>query len=471
MEEQVRSVPYNNDAEMYVLGSVLLENNVMNQLLGKLFPEDFYNPQNKAIYQAMLTLFNNSEKIESVSVVEQLVRDKVANAEDYKRYLIELIDLIPSTSSVNLYIDIIEEKSVQRKLLQNMQEISQDILASRHDFNTILDKTEDVVLNVIKKRRKSEFVSLAEASKKVYEIIEGYVGNKSDLIGLNTGYPYLNQSTLGFQKGDLMILAARPAVGKSAYAINLALNVAQLNKEKHVAFFSLEMSIEQLMMRIFSYKASIEMKKIRKGDLSSEDLLMLSLAKQELSKLNLHFDENASSNIADIRAKCRQLKNAGHLDFVVIDYLQLITVANSKGNRQEEVSKISRQLKQLALELQVPILALSQLSRGIEGREDKRPSLADLRESGSIEQDADLVMFLYRRSDVEGEETSEDGAKKEEKAYLDVVLEIGKNRQGERGHADYHFYGAFSKFSEQKETRPVVPKKKARQARTKQLND
>lgn len=471
MEEQVRSVPYNNDAEMYVLGSVLLENNVMNQLLGKLFPEDFFNAQNRTIYQAMLTLFNSGQTIETVSVVEQLVRDNVSNVEDYKRYLIELIDLIPSTSSVNLYIEIVEEKSVQRKLLNNISEISQDILASRHDFNTILDKTEDIVLNVIKKRRTSEFVSLAEASKKVYEIIEGYVGNKQDLIGLNTGFPFLNQATLGFQKGDLMILAARPAVGKSAYAINLALNVANLNDSKHVAFFSLEMSIEQLMMRIFSYKASLEMGDLRKGNLKSEDLLMLSLAREELSKLNLHFDENASSNIADIRAKCRQLKNAGKLDFVVIDYLQLITVANSKGNRQEEVSKISRQLKQLALELQVPILALSQLSRGVEGREDKRPSLADLRESGSIEQDADLVMFLYRRSDVEGEEELPEGVQKEKKAYIDVVLEIGKNRQGERGHADYHFYGGHSKFSEQKETRPVVPKKKTRQIRTKQLND
>ena len=250
-----------------------------------------------------------------------------------------------------------------------------------------------------------------------------------------------------------------------------SLNVANLNDSKHVAFFSLEMSIEQLMMRIFSYKASLEMGDLRKGNLKSEDLLMLSLAREELSKLNLHFDENASSNIADIRAKCRQLKNAGKLDFVVIDYLQLITVANSKGNRQEEVSKISRQLKQLALELQVPILALSQLSRGVEGREDKRPSLADLRESGSIEQDADLVMFLYRRSDVEGEEELPEGVQKEKKAYIDVVLEIGKNRQGERGHADYHFYGGHSKFSEQKETRPVVPKKKTRQIRTKQLND
>ena len=468
------SVPYNNDAEMYVLGSVLLENNVMNQLLGKLNPEDFYNPQNAAIYKAMLTLFNNNEKIESVSVVEQLIRDKVANVEDYKHYLIELIDLIPSISSVNLYIDIVEEKSIQRHILSNMQELSSDILTSKYDFNSVLDKAEDLILKVIKKRRTSEFISIAEAAKKVYEQIEGYVGTKSDLTGLSTGYPFLNKATLGLQKGDLMILAARPAVGKSSFAINLAMNVASANKDKHVALFSLEMSIEQLMMRIFSYQSNIELSKIRSGNLASDELLLLALAKEDLSKLNLHFDENASTNVSDIRSKCRQLKQAGKLDFVVIDYLQLVTLANSKGNRQEEVSKISRQLKTLALELEVPILALSQLSRSIETREDKRPVLADLRESGSIEQDADLVMFLFKRSDVEENEEAEaenPTQPKDEKGYIEVVLSIAKNRQGPTDYIDYHFYGAHSRFSEQKVKKALTPKKKRKAARVNKLND
>lgn len=471
---RTKSVPYNNDAEMYVLGSVLLDNNVINQIVGKLRPEDFYNKQNATILKAMFELNNNGIKIETVTIIEQLARDNVANLEDYKKYLIEIIDLIPSTSSVGLYIDVVEEKAIERKVLANMQELSDDILTSKYDFNTILDKAEDVILKVIKKRRTSDFMTIADAAKVVYEQIEGFVGNKSDLTGLNTGYPHLNKATLGFQKGDLMILAARPSVGKSSYAINLALNVAKSNPDKHVALFSLEMSIEQLMMRIFSYQAHIELANIRSGNLQSDELLLLSVAKQDLAKYNLHFDENSSTNIADIRSKCRQLKQAGQLDFIIIDYLQLITSTDSRGNRQEEVSKISRQLKTLARELEVPILALSQLSRSIETRDDKTPALADLRESGSIEQDADLVLFLYRRSDVEGsdeEEEAEGLIKKEDKAYIEVVLSIAKNRQGPLTHIDYHFYGGYSRFSEQKDKKPIIRKKKRGSSRMKKLND
>ena len=297
MEAHNRSVPYNNDAEMYVIGSVLLENKIMNSLVGKINPEDFYNPQNSAIYKAMLTLYNQSEKIESMSVLEQLKRDKISNIEEYKSYLIDIIDLVPSTSSVGLYIDVVEEKAVERRILANMQELSSDILTSKYDFNTVLDRAEDTILKVIKKRRTSNFMTMAEAAKKVYEQIEGYVGNKSDLTGLNTGYPFLNKATLGLQNGDLMILAARPAVGKSAFAINLALNVAATNKA-HVAIFSLEMSIEQLMMRIYSYKANIELSKIRSGNLESDELLLLGVAREDLSKINLHFDESSSTNIS-----------------------------------------------------------------------------------------------------------------------------------------------------------------------------
>lgn len=472
MQEHNRSVPYNNDAEMYVLGSILIENAVMNNLVGKLKPEDFYNPKHVTIFKAMTTLFHQNTKIETVSVIEQLTHDKVSNLEEYKSYLIELIDVIPSTASVGLYIDVVEEKAIERKILASMQELSNDILTSKYDFNTVLDRAEDTILDVIKKRRTSSFVTIAEAAKRVYTQIEGYVGNTSELTGLNTGYPYLNKATLGLQKGDLMILAARPSVGKSAFAINLALNVARENKDAHVALFSLEMSIEQLMMRIYSYQANIELGRIRSGQLSSDDLLLLGIAREDLSKYHLHFDENSSTNISDIRAKCRQLKQAGELDFLIIDYLQLVTFDNSRGNRQEEVSKISRQLKTLARDLEIPILALSQLSRGIETREDKRPVLADLRESGSIEQDADMVLFLFRRKDVEESEDEEAAKKMEQEAgYKEIVLSIAKNRQGPLDNIDYHFYGDFSKYSEQRERKPLVMKKKSRSLKTKSLNE
>ena len=243
---------------------------------------------------------------------------------------------------------------------------------------------------------------------------------------------------------------------------------------EHINTFEKKYSPEQLLMRIYAYQAGVDLSKIRSGKLNSDELLLLSLAKEDLSKQNLYFDVSPSSNIADIRTKCRQLKQAGKLDFIVIDYLQLITTENSRGNRQEEVSKISRQLKTLAQELQVPILALSQLSRNLEGRENKTPQLADLRESGSIEQDADIVFFIYRRSDVEeqdvadqlNEKLKEEQLQKEQKSkkvMLEVIVSIAKNRQGPLQDFDYHFYGHLCRFTEQREFRKPVGKRRRAQ--------
>lgn len=463
-----RSVPYNIEAETYVLGSAFLDNRLVSGYVGKLTEDDFFDNRNKLIYRAMVNLFNQGHNIELITVTEELKRLGTTVDDSFRVYLLDLIDAVPSTAITNLYVQIVEEKSIERKLLKDMQNISDDILTSRLDFNQILDKTEDKLINLIKKRRTSQIMEIDKASNIVYEQIQKYSENKSDLTGLDTGYPKLNKVTLGFQKGELIILAARPSVGKSTYAINLAAQISKINKA-HVALFSLEMSIEQLMMRMFSYQAEVELSKVRSGNLSSEDMLLIGLAKQELSKLHIYFDEDSSSNIADIRAKCRQLKNEGKLDFVIIDYLQLITAANAKGNRQEEVSIISRSLKVLARELEVPIIALSQLSRSIEGRENKVPVLADLRESGSIEQDADLVMFLFRRSDVEEDETTlEDELNEKAKVQpvkkdddkQEIILSVAKNRQGPLDYIDYHFYGQFCRFNEQKVTKPIILKKK-----------
>lgn len=465
--EQNRSVPYSTEAENYVLGSAFLDNKLISGYIGKLVEDDFYDERNKLIYRAMVNLYNQNKKIEVITISEELKKIGVNVDEGFRVYLLDLIETVPSTVTTNLYVEIVEEKSLERKLLKDMQNISDDILTSRLNFNELLDKTEDKLVNIIKKRRTSQIMNIDRASEIVYEQIQKYSENKSDLTGLDTGYEKLNQLTLGFQKGDLMILAARPSVGKSTYAINLAAQVSK--KGAHVALFSLEMSIEQLMMRMFSYQAEVELKNVRSGNLTSEEMLLLGLAKQEFSKMHIYFDEDSSSNIADIRAKCRQLKNEGKLDFVIIDYLQLITASSSRGNRQEEVSIISRSLKTLARDLDVPILALSQLSRSIEGRENKVPMLADLRESGSIEQDADLVMFLFRRSDVEDDPTFSDDDtnslenKNKKKNEMDeIVLSIAKNRQGPLDYIDYHFYGKYCRFKEQKITKDIITKKKKR---------
>ena len=469
-----QSIPHNDEAEIYVLGSVIIDNRIMGLLDGKIRPNDFFVELNQQIYEAMISLHKRKQKIEIITIREEFTRLELPSTPELQDYLLEIVDAVPATSNIQIYIDIVEEKSIERSLLEKMGEISDDIRTNSLEFNDLLDKTEDTITEVIKRRRTNEFITLSEVAGSVYEDISRISETGAGNFGLITGYPNLDRVTLGFQKGDLMILAARPAVGKSSYAINLALNACLNNPGAHIAYFSLEMSKEQIMMRIFSNQADIDLSKIRSGNLDSEELLLLGLAKQRLDTLNIYFDESSSTNIADIRAKCRQLHQANKLDFIIIDYLQLITVESSKGNRQEEVSKISRSLKTIARELNVPILALSQLSRSIETRENKEPVLADLRESGSIEQDADLVMFLFARSDVEPVDTeSEDfiqselndrvnelSGKKSENGPKEVVLSIAKNRQGSLAYFDYHFYGNVSRFIEQTETKPLIRKKK-----------
>ena len=471
-----RSVPFNTDAEMYVLGSIILDPNIFDSVNGKLYEEDFYDQRNQYVYRAINNLKNNNLNIGILEIIEELKRLNYADIDNMQTYLTEIVDVVPSTSSVATYIDMVEEKAIERKMLDTLQGLSDDILDHKFEFDDLIDTTEQKLTEIVRRRRTSEFVSLQQAADDTLNKINDIMSRHATLTGLDTGYPNLNKATLGFQNSDLIILAARPAVGKSSYAINLALNVAtsKLNNHAHVAFFSLEMSIEQLMMRIYAYKANIALSLIRSGKLSTENLLLLNLAKQELEKINIHFDANPSSKIADIRAKCRQLKQQNKLDFVIIDYLQLITSGLNKGNRQEEVGYISRQLKMLAKELDVPILALSQLSRSIEGREDKSPQLADLRESGSIEQDADIVMFIYKRSDVEDMDDADalneevkklnNTASNTEDRMIEEIISIAKNRQGPSPDFDYHFYPARCRFNEQETFKKPTGKKKKRGA-------
>lgn len=462
-----RSVPFNTEAEIYVLGSIFIDNKIIDGLIGKLSDVDFYDERNGFIYRAMVNLRNNQVQIDLLTVIEELKRLNYADVENINKYLVEIVDDVPSTASVKLYIDLVEEKAIERKLLQRMDALANDVLNHKYELNEMLELVENQIMDIVKHRRTNEFTTIGDAAREILDKINSFVGTNRDLTGLDTGYPNLNRATLGFQNGDLMILAARPAVGKSTYAMNLALQIAKQNNA-HVAFFSLEMSIEQLLMRIYSYQAGIDLSKIRSGQLTPDELLLLSLAKEDLAKCNLYFDSSPSSNMADIRTKCRQLKQQGRLDFIVIDYLQLITVENARGGRQEEVAKISRQLKTLAQELNVPILALSQLSRSIEGRESKSPQLSDLRESGSIEQDADMVFFIYKRSDVEAQDVADElnekakeglvQENKSRKEMKEVIVTIAKNRQGPLADFDYHFYGHLCKFTEQAQFRKPVLK-------------
>ncbi|MBQ2891798.1 MAG: replicative DNA helicase [Bacilli bacterium] len=444
---------YNYTAERYVLGSILIDSNVMNGVSGTLGVNDFYNEDNRKVYEAMTSLFKNQSPIEVLLVVDELKRLNLNLSEDPKTFLLNLTDEVPTTATTELYVNLVKDKSIERELHRTFNEINSDILTGKLEFNQLLDKTEDSVLKIIKYRRTSDLLTIETAAQRVYEQIASYNNSDGYVKGVATGFPALDKSTLGFQKGDLIILAARPSIGKSAFALNLAVNACR-NRDCSVAFFSLEMSIEQLMMRLFSYESSIPMSSLQKGNLTDQEMILLGRSRQKLSEYNIYFDESNSTNVYDIRTKCRQLKQQGHLDMVIIDYLQLIT-SEGKGSRQEEVAAISRSLKVLAKELDVPVIALSQLSRNVETREDKTPVLSDLRESGSIEQDADIVMFLHRPEDSKKSEGGDEEVVEAASVGLDtseklIELVIAKNRQGALNNIKYNFYPAECRFREVK---------------------
>ena len=458
-----RSVPFNNEAEMYVLGSIIIDNSVMNTANGKLIPNDFFTEAHQSIYRAIESLYNQELSIDPISILDEMRRLKIEVNDDTKEYLFEIVDTVPSTASANLYIDVVKEKAIERELLNQMKELSNDILVGNLSFNAMLDKAEDRIQTIIKKRRTSQLLPMSKAAEDVYEHIRLFTADKNNLRGISSGFKYLDQTTLGFQKGNLIILAARPSVGKSAFALNLMINACRSNPDTHIAFFSLEMSIDELLTRLFSYESKVPMKQIQTGRLNSKEMVLIGHACKSLKMHNIYFDESNSSDVNDIRAKCRQLKQQGRLSMVVIDYLQLITASDSRGNRQEEVSKISRSLKILAKELEVPVIALSQLSRKAEDRDDNKPSLADLRESGSIEQDADVVMFLYRKAkkkkkDDENQVSTEVIVEMEQVEALDessekiINLNVAKNRQGALRDIPYVFTPGIAHFQESKYT-------------------
>lgn len=438
--DSTRQIPSSREAENYVLGSVLIENRYAGEVVSRLDYPDFYFEPNKNIMNAIIHLDKEKKEIDVASVIDYLKQKNLYEATGGGNYLFELMDAIPSVVNVAAYIEVIKEKSVERELLKKMQEISNRILDHKNSFSELLADAEKDIIEVINKRKTVDLIRIDTATEKVLEIVENNKHKKTEgLTGLDTGFKPLNQLTFGFQKGELIILAARPGIGKSALALNLATNACQ-NANAHVAFFSLEMGIDQLLMRLYSSHSGLSLTKIRSGKMSDNEMASLYHAKTKLDKFNMYLDEAGATDIDEIVTVCRKLKRDDKLDFIIIDYLQLITTKRKTTNRVDEVSKISRQLKMMARELNVPVLALSQLSRDIEKREDKRPVLSDLRESGSIEQDADIVMFLHR----EATKTDEDTTKKYKNAKTELI--VAKNRQGVTDGIPLVFKGANSMF-------------------------
>ncbi len=392
-----RLPPQNIEAEQSVLGSLLLDKEAIIKVADLITPEDFYRGDHQTIFLAMLKLFEKRLPIDVVTVSEELEKLKKFEEVGGATYLTTLVNVVPTASHVANYAQIVQQKATLRRLLAAASKISELGYREDNEISTILDNAEQSLFSVSQKHLKQSFVALKDVLADSFERIDELHRNKGVLRGVPTGFRDVDELLSGFQDSDLVIIAARPSMGKTAIVTNIAAHAA-IKEKRSVGFFSLEMSRDQLAERLLSLESGVDSWKLRTGNLSDDDFPKIGYAMGTLADAPIYIDDSPGLTITEIRSKCRRLQMEHGLDLVVVDYLQLISGQSRGGeqNRVQEISEISRNLKTLARELNVPVVALSQLSRAVESRPDKRPMLSDLRESGSIEQDADVVMFIYR---------------------------------------------------------------------------
>lgn len=439
-----RVPPQNIEAEQAVLGSIFLDSDRLIETLEYIGPDDFYLNKHRIIFRVMNELVNRNEVIDVVTVKEQLTRENLLEDAGGPTYLSELALTVPTAANVMHYAEIVAQKALLRNLIQTATDIVTNAYEETSDIEDILDQAEQKIMQVSEKRNHSGFLPISDVLTAALANIDMLSQNNEAITGLATGYPALDKLTTGLQPEELVILAARPAVGKTAFALNIAQNVGT-KTDKTVAIFSLEMGAESLVNRMLCAEGSIEANHLRTGQLSEEEWQNLIIAMGSLSRASIYIDDTPGIKISEIRAKSRKLaQEKKNLGLIVIDYLQLIE-GSGRENRQQEVSEISRQLKKIAKELKVPVIALSQLSRGVEQRQDKRPVLSDIRESGSIEQDADIVAFLYREDYYDREEGDEEEAEDAVDNVVEVIIE--KNRSGARGTVNLLFIKEYNKFA------------------------
>ncbi len=416
--------PHNLVAEQSVLGSMFLSKYALQKCIEGLTSDQFYSDANGKIFNVISSLSENGSAIDLTTVTAELDKRKELKQVGGVEYLSEIASLVPSAANVDEYIKIVEEKAILRRLIDSATEIATDGYQSTEDISEILDRAEKKILNVVKTRKGTEFRTIQDVLFKTQADLEKLSQNKGDITGLATGFYDLDKITSGLHPNELIIIAARPAMGKTAFALNLATNIA-MNNKKTVALFNMEMGAEQLATRMLASVGQIELGKLISGRLEHNDWKRVNEAISRLADTKIFIDDTPGMTISEIRAKCRRLASSSDgLDIVIIDYLQLISGGTKyAGNRQQEIAEISRSLKTLAMELEIPVIALAQLSRSVEGRDDKRPILSDLRESGSIEQDADIVAFLYRDDYYNKEAAIDEYTSKSE-------FIIGKHRNG-----------------------------------------
>lgn len=435
-----RPLPNNLEAERSILGAILLDNHALNAAIEKIRSEDFFLSQHRQIFERMIQLGEKQQAIDVVTLMEDLSRRGELEAAGGIAYLSQLADGLPRVTNVEHYARIVKEKAVLRSLIFSASAIQEQALAAGDDADVILDRAESVIFQLAEDRVKVGLIGVKELVRDNYERLEKIFSEGRRITGLTTGYPGLDNETAGLQPSELIILAARPSMGKTALALNISENVA-LRLREPVAVFSLEMSKESLLLRLLASEARVDAHKFRTGHMGRDDWGKVTGALTNLADAPLWIDDSASSTVMEIGAKARRLKRDRGLSLLVVDYLQLVvpTHTGRGSNRQEEVSSISRGLKGLAKELKVPVLVLSQLTRAPE-RDDRKPQLSDLRESGAIEQDADVVLFINRPNFYKTDLPEEDRAKAE--------LIIAKQRNGPTGSMNFVFLARHTRFEE-----------------------
>lgn len=434
-----KQMPFSQEAEQSILGSIFFDPNISIRIIGEIEDSDFYFNNNALIFSAIKALVESEKKIDIISVTSLLKSRNLLEQVGGISYIRNLTELMPSSANIDTYISIVKSKSLLRQVIKSCDDIKEKMI-SEQDSNVddLLDYCEDKIYNITNQRKSDSFDEIRNVLNELINNIEMNRSRGNIVSGISSGFRKYDELTLGFQPGELVILAARPAMGKSALAINMAMNVARNGKS--VAIFTLEMSSEQVALRMLSATSKVNSRKLRNGiEITNQEWKNVAAAKNELENYNIYFEDSSGIKISELYTKCRQLRQQNKLDFVVIDYLQLLSgTVNYGGNRVTEVSEISRKLKNLARDLRVPVLALSQLSRNVESRSDKHPQMSDLRESGSIEQDADIVMFLYRENYYEPTDTPSNRET--------VELDIKKNRSGGLGKCDLVFTKSIGEF-------------------------
>ncbi|ARJ50881.1 replicative DNA helicase [Staphylococcus lutrae] len=447
-------MPHSHEAEQSVLGAIFLDPELMSSTQEILLPESFYRGAHQHIFRAMMDLNEDGKDIDIVTVLDRLTQDGVVNEIGGPQYLAEITSNVPTTRNIQYYTDVVFKNAVKRKLIHTADQIANDGYNDELDLDTVLSDAERRILELSSARASDGFKDIRDVLGQVYDNAEKLDQNSGQTPGIPTGYRDLDQMTAGFNRNDLIILAARPSVGKTAFALNIAQKVATHEDHYTVGIFSLEMGADQLATRMICSSGNVDSNRLRTGTMTEEDWNRFTVAVGKLSRTKIFIDDTPGIRITDIRSKCRRLKQEHGLDMIVIDYLQLIQGSGSRAsdNRQQEVSEISRTLKAIARELECPVIALSQLSRGVEQRQDKRPMMSDIRESGSIEQDADIVAFLYRDDYYNrGEQDDDDDhgfepQKNDENGEIEII--IAKQRNGPTGTVKLHFMKQYNKFTD-----------------------